>query len=231
MEDFNRQWDQEKYVNFRQMIHTYHQWTDDAYNERDEKQSIKKWRKIFGDEFARGADVLTEEVSAALVPIASVQVSRFGDAVATVKAMGRAILSSVRSNLPWVQPPPFVMAQQTTTVAVRATVHDAENGPSRGTLSSGEFIPRSKHIRFAATTITGVPFTSKEYDVQWQVVNTDTAAGHAKQLRGGFYPSKPRAVRWEHTEYRGIHWVEAFLILKRTGSCVGRSGRFFVIIE
>jgi hypothetical protein len=186
MEDFNRHWDQEKYVNFRQMIHAYRQWTDDAYNERDEKQSIKKWRKIFGDEFARGADVLTEEVSAALVPIANVQVSRFGDAVATVKAMGRAILSSARSNLPWVQAPPFVMRQQTTTVAVRATVHDAESGPSRGALGSGDFVPRFKHVRFEATTITSVPFTSKDYDVQWQVVNTDTAAGHAKKLRGGF---------------------------------------------
>jgi hypothetical protein len=68
-------------------------------------------------------------------------------------------------------------------------------------------------------------------NVQWQVVNSDEDAWRANGLRGGFYESKPRGVRWETTEYRGVHWVQAFVVRKRDRLCVGRSERFFVIIE
>ncbi len=77
----------------------------------------------------------------------------------------------------------------------------------------------------------GTPFGARDFDIRWQVVNTDKAAGYAKALRGGFYKSDDAGRRWERTEYRGAHWIEAFVIRKRDKVCVGRSGRFFVIIE
>lgn len=231
IEDFNRHWDHDKYANFREMIHKYRQWTDEAYSETDEKQSIKKWRRILGDEFAKGADLLTEEVTRSLVPIPNFNVQRFRDTVQAVKLVGLGVLGLVRRDLPWVQRPPFVLSNQTIPILIKATVHLHENGPPAGTVASGQVLPADHHIRFEAVGGTGVPFVSKDHDVQWQVVNTDRDASYAKALRGGFYPSKPRSVRWERTEYRGIHWVEAFLIRKRTGACVGRSDRFFVVIE
>jgi hypothetical protein len=103
IEDFNRHWDQDKYANFRAMIHKYRQWTDEAYRETDEKQSIKKWRWIFGDEFAKGADVLTEEVTGSLVPIPNFNVQRFTDTVQAIKLVGLSVLGLVRRDLPWVQ--------------------------------------------------------------------------------------------------------------------------------
>lgn len=231
IEDFNRHWDHDKYANFREMIHKYRRWTDEAYSETDEKQSIKKWRRIFGDEFAKGADVLTEQVTGSLVPIPNFNVQRFTDAVQAIKLVGLSVLKLVRRDLDWVQPPPFVLSKQTIPISIKATVHLQENGPASGSVPSGQVLPANHHIRFEAVGGTGVPFTGKDHDVQWQVVNTDRSAGYAKALRGGFYPSKPRSVRWERTEFRGIHWVEAFLIRKRTGACVGRSDRFFVVIE
>jgi Second Messenger Oligonucleotide or Dinucleotide Synthetase domain/Adenylyl/Guanylyl and SMODS C-terminal sensor domain len=231
IEDFNRHWDQDKYANFRAMIHKYRQWTDEAYRETDEKQSIKKWRWIFGDEFAKGADVLTEEVTGSLVPIPNFNVQRFTDTVQAIKLVGLSVLGLVRRDLPWVQRPPFVFSKQTIPISIKATVHVQENGSAAGSIASGQVLPADRHIRFEAVGGTGAPFAGKDHDVQWQVVNTDTSAGYAKALRGGFYTSKPRSVRWERTEFRGIHWVEAFLIRKRTGACIGRSDRFFVVIE
>jgi hypothetical protein len=67
--------------------------------------------------------------------------------------------------------------------------------------------------------------------VKWRVVNTDTAAAGAHALRGGFYDSDAPSQRWEKTEYRGAHWVEAFVIRKRDQTCVGQSERYFVVIE
>lgn len=86
-------------------------------------------------------------------------------------------------------------------------------------------------LKFEAFTRTGAPYTAKEYEVKWQVTNTDRQAWREHALRGDFYSSKPRGVRWETTQYRGIHWVQAFVINKRKGACVAESERFFVAIE
>ncbi len=50
-ENFIRHWDDDKYENFREMIHKYWEWIDDAYLETNEGESTRKWQKIFGDEF------------------------------------------------------------------------------------------------------------------------------------------------------------------------------------
>jgi hypothetical protein len=59
-EDFATGWTtEEQYTNFRSKIHTYREWIDDAYNEQDRDESIAKWRRVFGHDFARG-EVLEE---------------------------------------------------------------------------------------------------------------------------------------------------------------------------
>ncbi len=50
-EDFNRHWDQDKYSNFRNQIETYTTKINDAFDEKGRDESIKKWRKVFGDNF------------------------------------------------------------------------------------------------------------------------------------------------------------------------------------
>lgn len=52
-ENFNRHWDQDKYTNFRSQIKKYNDWINDAYDEADQAESIKKWQKIFGDDFGK----------------------------------------------------------------------------------------------------------------------------------------------------------------------------------
>lgn len=231
-ENFNRHWDQDRYSNFRDMIHKYRGWVDDAYNETDEARSITNWQRVFGDEW--GKSLSSEELmeNASSTALATVDTSAYGDLVQAVKVVGSTILSRVRTALPWVKTPPWQGATSgKVQVTVQATVHEKENGPSLGEISSGAILPKRKAILLQALTSMGIPLSSKEFRVQWQVVNTDKEAIRANQLRGGFYPSDGRAKRWEHTQYRGVHWVQAFVVRKRDGRCIGRSERFFVVIE
>jgi len=74
----------------------------------------------------------------------------------------------------------------------------------------------------------------RPYEVHWQVVNTGEEAAaieNNKGLRGDFYEpdSHNSHKREERTEYRGMHWIEAFII--RNGVCIARSGEFVVNIK
>lgn len=87
-------------------------------------------------------------------------------------------------------------------------------------------VPKGLAIRFKAET--NVP---KPYEVYWQIVNTGDEARLKNQLRGEFEEgnSSVEDVRWEATEFTGIHWVEAFVI--KDGDCIARSGPIYVRIR
>jgi hypothetical protein len=65
----------------------------------------------------------------------------------------------------------------------------------------------------------------------WRVTNTDEAAARENALRGRFEKPEADNRRWEQLKYRGVHLVEAFVILKRTDRIVGQSDAFRVMIE
>lgn len=50
-ESFTRNWTQEQYSNFRDKIKFLTEKTNLAYNEEDQKKSIKKWKEVFGHKF------------------------------------------------------------------------------------------------------------------------------------------------------------------------------------
>ena len=52
-EDFNRHWDQRKYANFRDKFDIYNSKINEACAEKSHDESIKKWRKLFGDDFGK----------------------------------------------------------------------------------------------------------------------------------------------------------------------------------
>lgn len=214
------------------MINKYRGWIDEAYDETDEAESISKWQGVFGDEWGKSleSEVLAEKASS--TALVSANTSGYSDLVQAFKSAGAVILSNFRIGLPWVKTPPWQNAATgNVAVVVKATLHETEGGPSNGAFPSGTPLPKYKQILFQACSPTGAPYSSKDYEVQWQVVNTDRDAIQAKQLRGGFYRSDSPGKKWEHTKFRGIHWVQAFVIRKRDGRCVGKSDRFFVVIE
>jgi hypothetical protein len=217
-EDFNRHWNQDKYTNFCERIHTYREWIDDAYDEEDRDESIRKWRRVFCDDFAAGE---------ALEKGARVAAAVMGDLAATsasmierIRALGRRALVTFPHRLPHVEALPWrVHGQQA--IDIRATQGGAP-------FESGDILQKGRSLQFEAHLPTGLP---NSFEIKWRVVNTGEEAGRARALRGKFYSSERRFYRTESTAYTGVHWVEAFIVNTRNQTCAGRSERFFVVIQ
>lgn len=94
-------------------------------------------------------------------------------------------------------------------------------------ITSKTTVPKQSNIFFVAET--NVP---KPFDVYWQVVNTGDEANRSNGLRGGIFHSQTAGKgglnQKEHSQYRGLHWVECFVV--KNGICVARSYEFFVNI-
>ena len=55
-ENFNRHWDDAQYKNFCEKFSSYCEKINDAYEEEDHNESVKKWRKLFGEQFGELRD-------------------------------------------------------------------------------------------------------------------------------------------------------------------------------
>lgn len=217
-ETFNRHWDEDKYTNFRDRIHTYRQWVDDAYDEKDRDESIRKWRRVFGDDFAQGEVI--EKATSIAVAVLGDRTANSAALVERVRAFGRRALDGFPRILPHVEPLPWPMHGQ-----LAVDIQAKQNGIL---FASGEVLQKGRSLEFRAHIPTGLP---DGFEVKWRVVNTGEEAARARQLRGIFYSSERRIYRTETTRYTGVHWVEAFMVNKRNRSCVGRSERFFVVVQ
>ena len=195
-ESFTRQWDQGKYANFRTCINRYAEWVEDAYVENDRDESIVKWRRVFGDDFAKS--------------------------VALTKATN--LIETQIDDVSHVTKPPWPLLP-TGRIEVAATLHSSKEGHFLGIYpSDGPALTPDTWLHFSAKH----SFTNN-VAIKWQIVNTGWAARVARCLRGGF--DKSGSDIWEHTLYRGKHWVECFAVDLKRGVSLGRSGRFFVNIS
>ena len=220
-EDFNRHWDQEKYENFKDKVRRYRSWIDDAYAEPDSDESIAKWRKVFGGGFAKGITI--KEEPRTLAPLYNFT-ERW---LAVVRENGPQQLQRFPTNQDHVAPPLWPVDNRMA-VTVGAEQSTDKNGGIERRLISGNLIPRNRWIKFTAQCPLGIP---NSFRVWWRVANSGGHAAREGQLRGGFETRSSPDVRWESTKYRGIHWVEAYVVNRRTNQCVGKSEPFFVVIE
>ena len=125
------------------------------------------------------------------------------------------------------QPPKWKM-QLDDRLYVRVSARVSRNGFRPKTLFADceVAIPKYCSLQFTANSNAG-----KTCDVYWQVVNTGQEAKSANALRGDFYSStlhKGRKIRQESTLYKGMHWVECFVV--KDDICIARSGEFIVNI-
>lgn len=227
----SRAWDQAKYSNFRDKINLYRGWVDDAYNETDRDESIGKWQRVFGDAFAAGEAKEAAHISESVAKSAAlVLAGHFRDLVDLVKVKGREALPARITRLPYVQRPKWRKAAQQYTVKVSAELLMSRQGAFIRPVTSLEPVQKGCAIRFTVRSIAGAPFSS-EFKVEWRVTNTDKAAYDANALRGDFYRSNSDMSRTEELAYRGVHFVEAFLVRKRDHRLCGISEPFYVVIE
>lgn len=71
-EDFNRHWDDKKYANFRDKFDLYTKRIGEAFEEKNNNESVKKWRKLFGDKFGKLKSSKTSTAAgSAVVPTVS----------------------------------------------------------------------------------------------------------------------------------------------------------------
>lgn len=230
-EDQASNWDQTQYSNFRDKINLYRGWIDDAFNEVDLDESIGKWQRVFGDNFAASeAKRAAEQVSESATGSALVLGGHFQDLVEKVKALGVTAVPAKLQRLPHVRRPIWRRASDQYTVRVAADLWTDRHGTALRSVRSADPLQAGYWIKFNASNTVGVPF-GDDHKIQWRITNTDKVAAQASALRGDFYPCDSDASRYEHLEYRGVHFVEAFLIRKRDNRLVGQSEPFYVVIE
>jgi hypothetical protein len=236
-EDFAARLTQEQWTNLRNKIHTYRGWVDEAYAEEDRNESIAKWRRVFGDDFAKGVSVEEgKSVSKAIVAnIRSTlaEASQFtGDLVDAINRFGARVLPAGFDKKPYMEAPRWQNSGLNLSVVVNADLHRSKHGSQRvGQAQSLQPLQAGNWLHFKAITNTGSPFDSANYKVMWRVTNTDEAAAQANELRGKFEKPESDNSRWESLKYRGVHLVEAFVLRKRDDRIAGRSAPFRVMIE
>lgn len=167
------------------------------------EKAVEEWRKIFGDDFPATLEKNIAFSSDVIQP-----------------TLGN---SSHCKPLIW----PY---NQTGTVKIDAFIYSSDKTKRFGGINSnGRNISKKIYLKFiASTNIIG------SFEYYWQVVNTGTEAenvvkttGSIGDLRGNFFLGNQ--VHWEHTQYRGKHWIECFII--QNNICVARSNKFFVNIK
>lgn len=232
-ENLSTAWDDTRYSNFRNKIHTYRTWIDDAYDEPDRDESIGKWRRVFGDEFAKAVTIeRAATVGRELVEVAKAQgqapIGFSGDLVALVTQLGARIIPPSFVRLAHKQRPTWrVQSPPAFSVSIEARRHDARNG---AWLDMVLPLPKGNWLQFLVKSSMGLPLAG-EFDIYWRVTNTDEDARKANCLRGDIIKSNDGASHWEQLAYRGVHQVEAFIVRKRDQVLVAQSAPFFVVVS
>jgi hypothetical protein len=142
----------------------------------------------------------------------------------TINLVPGSLRTSSRFDVPHRQKPRWPVSERD-----RVTITGKANrkGYRQKTIRNQSTWSKGWSLRFEAKTDTEPP-----YEVHWQVVNTGREAQAANDLRGGFYEcnaGEGSCARRERTRYRGIHWIECFIV--KNGICVAHSGEFVINIE
>jgi hypothetical protein len=150
--------------------------------------------------------------------------------VDAVRNYGLSILPANFYRPPHLQEPPWqIVGTPSKQVHVAASWHAGKESGGRP-ISPGESLPRNGGLWFDVTVNEFQPVPDG-FRVQWRVTNTGEVALGRNAGRGDFYSPIRGNRRWEDLQYRGVHFVEAFIIRMRDDAVVGISPPFSVVIE
>jgi len=159
-EDFNRHWDQTKYSNFREKVRFYTEKINAAFDEPKRLKSIRKWREVFGDEFAKSVNVEAKSINEELIS------REYIPAYEKPESRGWSLAFS-------------------TLTGIAASAHESKNGPIiSGLLNDGIALPPNQWLKFECLANT------KGCDVYWQVVNTGKHAKDEEAFRGDIFSGR-----------------------------------------
>ena len=188
---FNHRWDEDKYANFKQKVSDYAAISREAYDLQgdDDAAALKAWQKMFGPEFA------ASEVTEARTALAA-------------SMSGKSLTSTIDDIAPHEE---FITSKYGH-VELRYTAQiDARIPGSRRSelLRRSRVVGRRRSIKFHLKTDAPEP-----YDVLWKVRNRGVEAERLGKLRGEirYGGNESRNLHQEYTEYRGTHYVEAYVV-------------------
>lgn len=235
-EDFGDLWDtQEKYANFRNVIHRYRGWIDEAFATEGRQESIAAWQRVFGEDFGKagvikvGADAAADGL-ARVRSLLSSTAAHLNELVDVVKNYGISVLPRDFCRPSHMKQPTWRQAPNMIKVDVAAEWREQQSStPSRG-VRAGEILPARGGLYFRAATTDGNPIPAG-YEVQWRITNTGAVATAKGQGRGGFECENMAQGRWEQLAYRGVHMSEAFVIRRSDDVLIAKSDPFYVVIE
>ncbi len=231
-------WTDEQYTNFRNKIHLYREWIDQAYDEKDRDESIGKWRRVFGDDFAKSVaiDKAARVTEAARQFVMNTIVGGISDAAQDLVSLftrhGPKALPPNFNALPHMNRPPWQWATGgRPLIEIAASLHREKNGPKERDLNSGDGpLPKERWLRFVVKPSALFPIGAGQ-EIRWRVTNTDEEARKAGCMRGGFEESNDGSfVRWESLSYRGVHMVEAFVLRQSDQRLLAQSAPFYVVV-
>jgi hypothetical protein len=195
---FNHRWDEEKYSTFKKKVGDYAAIAREAYDLQgdDDAAALKAWQKMFGPEFA--ASEVTEARTARVVQ-------------GIVAGMSGKTLEHASTDDD-VAPHEEFITSKYRDVELRYTARiDAKIPGSRRSdlLRRVRVVGRNRSIKFHLWTDAPEP-----HDVLWKVRNRGVEAERLGQLRGEirYGGNENRNLHREYTEYRGTHYVEAYVV-------------------
>jgi hypothetical protein len=190
---FNHRWTEDKYANFAKWIKHYAAKAHTALDEPDKDSSVTLWREIFGDAFAKSAAPAAASEAASLS--ASAIVSK------TAARAGRAPDEEFIEERGYRLRPTY-------TARIDATVREL-NGFRPGT-PLRRFRRAPKRMKVSFTLVTDCP---EPFELFWKVRNTGPEAARVPGgLRGQLLKDDGSRRRKEETQYRGSHYVEAYVV-------------------
>ncbi|MFN4060384.1 MAG: SMODS domain-containing nucleotidyltransferase [Paracoccus hibiscisoli] len=154
-ENLSELWDDDKFQNFKSKIATYTKWVNDAYDEEDHNESIKKWRKVFGDKFAQGKEKADKaEALRAIRDVAPIALAE--DAAHPDSFVDRVIAAGIRFLQPAFYSPPhlrtatWLTAHEGAICEIGATIHANKGSHALKVITNGEPLMKDKWVRFTA---------------------------------------------------------------------------------
>ncbi|WP_294181458.1 cyclic GMP-AMP synthase DncV-like nucleotidyltransferase [uncultured Schumannella sp.] len=190
-ENFNHRWEQHLYANFRNKMHQYRGWIDEAFLEEDPEESKVKWRRLFGEKFGTYDTSVKKALEA--------HVGRQG-VVDTEETLSERWGIQTQLN-------PAYRARVTGRLAKRNGFREYE------LRRNGNVAPKNRTIKFQLSH--NVPGPVQVY---WKVRNTGEEAIAANTIRGQVVLDAGSLRRSEPTSYRGHHYVEVYVV--KNGVCV-----------
>lgn len=190
---FNHRWDEPRYANFARWIKHYAAKAQNALDEEDKDTSVALWREIFGDAFDKSTAPEAAAEAASLTGSAVVSKA----AVRAARAPGEEFIEE-RGYL----------LRPTYTARIDATVREL-NGFRPG-MPLRRLHRATKRMKISFSLLTDCP---EPFDLFWKVRNSGPEAGRVPGgFRGQLLPDDGSRRRKEVTQYRGTHYVEAYVV-------------------